>query len=47
MYRINFYLTEPQLAKLRKLAADTRLSLAEHLRRAIDAYLRGVDKVKG
>lgn len=46
MYRINFYLTEPQLAKLRKLATDTRLPLAEHLRRAIDAYLLAVDKAK-
>ena len=39
MIRTNIYLTEPQLAALRSLAASTGLSAAELIRRAIDCYL--------
>ena len=44
MKRINFYLSEQQIAKLKELARAMGLSVSEHVRRAIDAYL---EKVKG
>jgi hypothetical protein len=40
MKRINFYLSDPQLAALRVLTQHTGLSMAELLRRAIDAYIQ-------
>jgi len=39
MIRINVYVTEKELAALRKLADDTGLPFSEHIRRAIDEYL--------
>lgn len=39
MKRVNFHLTDQQLAALRKLAKGG-LTVAEHVRRAIDEYLR-------
>jgi predicted DNA binding CopG/RHH family protein len=39
MRRVNYHLTEQQIAALRKLAGKTGLSVAELVRRAIDAYL--------
>jgi len=41
MHRFQMYLTTIQWAKLKELARSTELSLAEHIRRAIDAYLTG------
>lgn len=39
MTRTNLHLTDAQLAALRKLAKRTGLSVAELVRRAIDAFL--------
>jgi predicted DNA-binding protein len=39
MERTNIYLTKPQLEKLRKLAIESGLTVAELVRRAIDKYL--------
>jgi len=39
MKKINSYFTEKQIEALRKLSADTGLTVAELLRRAIDHYL--------
>jgi hypothetical protein len=36
---LNLYLTEPQIAKLRALSKKLDLSVAELIRRAIDAFL--------
>lgn len=41
MKRINLYIALLQLEKLRQLAKATGLGVAEHVRRAIDAYLKG------
>lgn len=35
-----FYLTKLQVEKLQLLSAETGLSIAEHVRRAIDMYLK-------
>lgn len=40
MKRTNIFLPEQLLAKLRALSKSTGLSVAEHIRRAIDEYLR-------
>lgn len=45
MIRINVYVTEKELAALRKLADDTGLPFSEYIRRALDEYL--AKKVKG
>jgi predicted DNA binding CopG/RHH family protein len=45
MIRINVYVTQKELAALRKLADDTGLPFSEHIRRALDEYL--AKKVKG
>lgn len=42
MVRFQMFSPSLQLQKLKKLAKDTGLSIAEHIRRAIDAYLRRV-----
>ncbi|MDN5850304.1 MAG: ribbon-helix-helix domain-containing protein [Nitrococcus sp.] len=39
MKRTHVFIPEPTLAQLRALAKKTGLTLAEHIRRAIDAYL--------
>jgi hypothetical protein len=39
MKRTNIYLTERQLAALRAKAGESGLSVAEHVRRAVDEYL--------
>ena len=36
---LNFYVSEPQLAKLRTLAGKLDFCVAELIRRAIDAFL--------
>jgi hypothetical protein len=42
MERFQIFLSALQLKKLRKLAKDTGLSVGEHIRRAVDDYLRRV-----
>jgi predicted DNA-binding protein len=39
MKRINTHLTKQQIEALKKLADKTGLTVAEHIRRAIDEYL--------
>jgi predicted DNA-binding protein len=39
MKRVNYHLTDDQIAKLQSLSEKTGLSVAELIRRAIDAYL--------
>jgi predicted DNA binding CopG/RHH family protein len=38
MKRVNFHLTEQQITRLKKMSAETGLTVAELIRRAIDAY---------
>lgn len=45
MTRTNVFLTEPQLAALRRLADSTGLSVAELIRRAIDSYMADVTPI--
>ena len=40
MKRTNIHLSDNQLEKLEKIRKDTGLSVAEHVRRAIDDYLK-------
>lgn len=40
MKRKNFHLTGQQIERLEYLAQKTGLTVAEHIRRAIDAYLK-------
>jgi len=40
MIRVDYHLTEKQLAALQSLRAKTGLPVAELIRRAVDAYLR-------
>jgi hypothetical protein len=42
--RTNIYLSDLQLKKLKSLAKRTDLSLAEHVRRAVDQYLTQLEK---
>jgi predicted DNA-binding protein len=39
MIRTGIYLPKKQIARLKRLAEKTGLSMAEHVRRAIDDYL--------
>lgn len=39
MLRTNMYFTVPQMDKLAALSVSTGLSIAEHVRRAVDEYL--------
>lgn len=39
MNRAHFYLPEPVLAALRKLASESDMSASEHVRLALAAYL--------
>lgn len=40
MKRVNYHLPEQQIKALQELAKKTGLSVAEHIRRALDRYLR-------
>jgi len=40
MQRVNFHLTELQVAALRKLSQQTGLTVAELIRRAVDDFLK-------
>ena len=44
MTRVNFHLTERQMILLREMADSTGLSVAEIIRRAIDAYLDRIER---
>ncbi len=39
MTRVNYNLTEQQIARLKEMAKETGLSVSELIRRAIDAFL--------
>lgn len=41
MWRLSMFIADEQLERLRELAKSTGLGVAEHVRRAIDAYLKG------
>ena len=45
MKRINFYLSLQQVSKLKELVRAMGLSVSEHVRRAIDAYLEKMKRV--
>tara|TARA_Y100000310_G_scaffold337786_1_gene425781 strand:+ start:1013 stop:1153 length:141 start_codon:yes stop_codon:yes gene_type:complete len=40
MKRKNIYLSEEQIRKLKKLSSENGLNVSEHIRRAIDLYLK-------
>lgn len=40
--RLHIIIPSPQLAKLNKLADATGITMAEHVRRAIDVYLNKI-----
>lgn len=42
--RVGIYLSEVQIKKLRQLTKKTSMSMSEHMRRAIDDYLRKQEK---
>lgn len=44
MERVNFHLTMQQIDRLRKLSEREGLSVAELIRRAVDAYLETRDE---
>ena len=39
MKRVNYHLTEKQIVELQRLHEQTGLSVAEMIRRAVDAYI--------
>lgn len=43
MKRFNLFLAKQQLKQLRLLSITTGLSIAEHIRRAVDKYLDGIN----
>lgn len=46
MIRVNYHLTERQLSRLKAEAERTGLSVAELIRRAVDAMLGKVEKTR-
>lgn len=42
MQRTNIYLTTPSMLKMQELSKKTGLSVAELVRRAVDAYLESL-----
>lgn len=42
MKRVNYHLTEKQLEDLRKASEKSGLSVAELIRRAVDAFLKAL-----
>lgn len=46
MIRKAFYLTGQHVKRLRKLARDTGLNEAEHVRRALDLYFKENGEIK-
>lgn len=47
MIRTNVHLSDKQLDQLRALSSDTGLTVAEHIRRAIDEYLERQQSADG
>jgi predicted DNA-binding protein len=47
MKRINYHVTERQIERLKALSERTGLSVADLIRRAIDAYLEREEKKRG
>ncbi len=46
MKRIDLYISDTQNVELRQLAKETDVKLSEHVRRAIDDYLKKVKREK-
>lgn len=46
MIRANFHITEKQSEKLRELSEQTGMKQAEHVRRALDAYFKSLERGK-
>ena len=46
MKRINIYISSPQDADLRQIAQETDVKFAEHVRRALDAYIKQIKREK-
>jgi len=46
MKRVNVHLTEQQLEALRRLRDTTGISVAEHVRRALDFYIKESGKTR-
>jgi predicted DNA-binding protein len=46
MKRTNINLSDKQDAVLREIAKDTGIKYAEHVRRAIDAYIKQIKREK-
>ncbi len=44
MKRVNYHLTEDQIARLQAVSKETGLSVAELIRRAVDAYINREEK---
>lgn len=44
MIRVNYHLTARQIEELRRLSKETGLTVAELIRRAVDAYVKGENK---
>ncbi len=44
--RVNHYMSDIQIKKLKKLSKLTGLSVSEHIRRAIDEYLSKQERGK-
>lgn len=44
MIKVNLYLTIPQMARLEELKRETGIAYAETIRRALDAYLTGLQQ---
>ena len=46
MKRVNLYLSDKQDADLREIAKDTDVKYSEHVRRALDDYIKKVKREK-
>jgi len=47
MKRINFYLTDKQVAKLKLLSKESGMSVSELVRKAIDSFLKKAKREVG
>jgi metal-responsive CopG/Arc/MetJ family transcriptional regulator len=46
MIRVNFYLSKLQVDKLKEISQSSGLSISEHIRRAIDLYIKEIRNVE-
>ncbi len=46
MKRINLYISDNQDADLREIAKETDIKYSEHIRRALDAYIKQIKREK-